>query len=353
MNKYFPKTQNFPTIVPIKIITRKNPNKKEGYPMITSTQFLANYFPTKPFATDKLSNGISRNSRNNALTKQFIETNTSSHRNLMVIDFDNDDAMNIIKSMVFDDEIIPCPAFVTVNPFTGHAHVGYFIDGFAVTNKQKYLLEVLRRKLTIMIGGDPYYTGMIMRNPESPNNSKEYFQVHNYTFAELLEWTASVNIEGSVFDSKELTEQGTGRNTNTFNKARKWAYKAYYDALKAGSERYFPEVLLSYVHELNETQNSTPLPLSEVRSIVRSVLQFLKKRFSLEKYNEKMEMARAKSLEVRQSKSGGSAKEKYDTILEMTQQGHSIKLACETMGYNYGSVRASWKKWNSLYGSEK
>ena len=133
--------------------------------MNVTTNFQRHWNPTRPYSTNSLKNGISRNTREKALSMKFIEAQ-SQLRNIIVIDIDKPDADYIVKEKAYDKETVPVPNYYTQNPTTGHAHVGYFLDGFTMKGTQAdRTRKWISKSLTQLYGGDPGYTGFITRNP--------------------------------------------------------------------------------------------------------------------------------------------------------------------------------------------
>lgn len=304
------------------------------------------YLSKKPFASDDLRNGIFRQTQGKALGMKFIESNPLNIKNLLIVDCDSEDSVWDLKSKIFDDEILPVPYYITTNPITQHSHAAWLTDGIATTERARYSFDVLRKKLSVVADGDENYTGMITRNPVHGDQITEWMTDKAYTFAELSHFTKGVILEERKAYSEAL-DSSLGRNCFLFDKSRQWSYGAYYKALKEGTAQFFHETLSDYVKTENMLM-AKPLPQSEVRSIVKSNYYFLIKKFSIDKFEQTMEARREKSLEVRREK----AFMKYLAIKEiMIETDSTLKLACETLGHSYGSVRNVWKKWEETYGS--
>lgn len=313
-----------------------------------TTAFTELYNPLKPFASNNLKYGVKRQMKDKALEMLFIETNVFNAKNLLVADIDSEDSAWEIKEKVFDDELLPTPHFITTNPNSQHSHVGWFLEGFARNEKQNYVFRQLQSSINTVAGGDPNYTGGIMRNPLSSLQTTEFFDSPLYSFNDIKSFIPETVLQRPVSRFEGVLEEAEGRNCFLFSEGRKWAYKAYYRSLKNGSSDYFGDMLLSQITEMNN-QLDKPMSKSEVRGIANSIHRFLMRTFSLEKAEKKFQAGRNKSIQVRKN----GAMEKYLSIKEITDQGHSLKLACDTLGLNYNSVRASWKKWETQFTTGK
>lgn len=305
------------------------------------------YNPTKPYASNDLRFGVKRQLKEKALEMLYIETNGYHTGNLLVADIDSEDSAWELKEKVFDDDSLPTPHFITTNPLSNHSHAGWFLEGFAINEKQNYVFRQLQASLNTLAGGDPNYTGGIMRNPLSALQNTEFFDAPLYSFSDIKSFIPKSLLERPVSRFEGVLEEAEGRNCFLFSEGRRWAYRAYYRALKDGSESLFGDLLISQIQELNR-QLDTPLSRAEVRSIANSIYRFLMRNFSLAKAEAKFEAGRTKSLQVRRQ----GAIDKYLAIKEITDQGHSLKLACDTLGFNYNSVRVSIKKWESEFGEK-
>lgn len=302
--------------------------------------FTKEYRPFRPWASNDVKNqGVTRKPRQEALGMKYIQANVSGARNLIILDIDQDDAAWGLKSKIFDDSSLPVPHFISTNPGTGHAHYGLFIEGVAKTGKQLHAFEKARRGLSVVAGGDPFYSGNIFRNPLSGWADTEFFEAPLYTFKELQAFTANTLIPSR----KEVLEQGEGRNVTLFERGRAFAYREYYKALRTGSTAFFADSLEAYLVAENALF-PVMLPRSEVLSVCRSIDSWVSRTFSLKGFEKKQEAQRVKSAAVRRSK----ALDKFYAISEILETGASLVLACETLGLNYGSVRASLRKWEAL-----
>lgn len=306
------------------------------------TTFTELYNPSKPFASNDLKYGIKRQMKDKALEMLYVETNVINAKNLIVADIDSTESVWELKEKIFDDHSLPEPHFITTNPNTNHSHIGWFLEGFARNEKQNYVFRQLQASINLIAGGDPNYSGGLMRNPMSTLQASEYFESPLYSFSDMKRFIPEELLKSPVSRFKGVLEEVEGRNCFLFSEGRKWAYGAYYKALKNGSASYFGDILLSQINEMNN-QLDEPMSKSEARSIANSVHRFLMRNFSLEKAEKKFQAGRNKSIQVRKQ----GALEKYLSIKEIIEQGHSLKLACDTLGIPYGTARNNWKKWES------
>ena len=315
---------------------------------MSAETFTALYSPQRPYATDNLMYGIGHQQRSEALQKRFIQANVKTQKNLIVIDLDVEDAEMHLKSLIWDDEVLPEPAYITTNPATSHCQAGWFIDGMAGTARQLFVFKQIQDGFAQLAGGDPHFTGLMMRNPLSEYQITEWINEKVWSFSELLAFLPE-SMRKAVSKPLILISEETeilGRNHWLFENARKWAYSAYYQTLiNDVNTDVFESLLAQRLQELN-AELSPKLPASEVRSVNRSILKFLYSNFSLDEAKAKQEAGRVKSLKTRQAK----AEQKYLTLKEIVSEGHSLKLACDTLGFNYGSVRKSWKGWCEQWG---
>ena len=91
------------------------------------------WLPKTPLAGTDLSLGLNRKHRDQAVSYRYIETQPTALKNMLVFDVDSEDAVSSIKSLAWDDEVIPEPNLIVENPGSSHAHAYYFLKGANVS----------------------------------------------------------------------------------------------------------------------------------------------------------------------------------------------------------------------------
>ena len=125
------------------------------------------------------------------------------------------------------DEVgLPAPTLAVINPENGHGHLAY---GLAVpvllgpenSGRPKRYLAAIERAMAVRLGADLSYRGPTCKNPFHPC-WETLSSDHLFMLSELHAWLADLNDyrlpKGQVI--------GVGRNVETFDATRRWAYRA-------------------------------------------------------------------------------------------------------------------------------
>ncbi|MFI5808948.1 replication initiation protein [Streptomyces sp. NPDC051561] len=147
------------------------------------------WLPLRPYATNRLTEGIRRERRPVAMTRRYVEANPSALSNLLVVDVDHADAVLRAVSSV---DSHPLPNAVVENPVNGHAHAVWALEE-AVTRTEyarrkpladaAAVTEGLRRALD----GDAAYSGLMTKNPLHMDWSTEWLHGDLHTLGGLEE----------------------------------------------------------------------------------------------------------------------------------------------------------------------
>jgi hypothetical protein len=299
-----------------------------------NTIFKENWLPTKPLVSNDLMYGLKRVKQSKAEAYKYIETTPSTYRNMIAFDIDEGDASGQVKTLCWDDEKIPVPNWLTVNPYTGHAHAGYILKKPVGTPKGIQYLKDVRRGLNEVIGGDPAYHGGTTRNPAI--HPTEWLTDRLYTIGELAEYLTKDKVNPARVSKKERFEVN-GRNDQTFLSLRKFAYSAYRKANYNDEE--FLHLLELYAYELyfSEIEDHDGFPLNELKSIVKSVFNWTTRTFSKEAFS-KIQGARSK-------KRWGDRTE-YNLLLQGLREIEKMtfKQIAEELGSNIGTVSSQYAR---------
>ncbi|WP_327378946.1 replication initiation protein (plasmid) [Streptomyces sp. NBC_01216] len=187
------------------------------------------WLPLRPYATNRLQEGIRREQRPVAMTRRYVEANPSAMSNLLVVDVDHSDAVLRAVSSVGSH---PLPNAVVENPVNGHAHAVWALAE-AVTRTEyarrkplayaAAVTEGLRRALD----GDAAYSGLMTKNPLHTDWSTEWFHGGLHTLGGLEEALSGHMPPARWRETKRFRTNitGLGRNCSIFETARTWAYR--------------------------------------------------------------------------------------------------------------------------------
>ncbi len=242
-------------------------------PNLTDTDWISQYpLRRRAYASDNMAHGLTHDTVDEALTKRFIQTNPSALTKMIVLDCDYEDADRKVQSLVYDDGVLPEPNWITVNPESQHAHVGYYL-GEPVTmtavakHKPIAYAAVIDASLRAVAGGDPAYTGFITRNPLHGSATTIWGRSEPYSLGELRE-----SLGDRLLDRvpSRLLLQGVGRHVTLFEHLRLWAYEEKRSGRHSTFES-FRKTVYDHADVISIMFVTDPLPVADVRSCAKSV----------------------------------------------------------------------------------
>lgn len=247
--------------------------------------------PTKPYHTNDYHYGKKISGHNVALKSRHIQPNSRTHIYYMLFDVDRQTA-----SFDWNDRNLPSPHLVVINPDNGHAHLTYILET-SVTNNvaghrkpYKYYSDV-ELGLAIKLGADLGYNATLTKNPFNKAWKTLSFESEPYDLGYLNDFVDSELVAAHKISKKQKEQApgySTSRNCLLFEGLRAWAYKNFmHDDFQANLEAH-AQLLNSF---------EAPLGENEVKTIVRSVHDFVSKNFSAERLTAlKSERARKSGL---------------------------------------------------------
>ncbi len=180
---------------------------------------------------------------------------------------------------------LPAPNLVIVNPRNGHAHLVYLLGAWVQTDfGDSRRLKVVRyaaaieRAYTAALGADPAYTGRFQHNPLSDAYVTKIGRDAPYSLDELARY---VDLNEPAL--KKNPPLGIGRNVETFNRLRRWAYVAVTDWRIGTYEAWCGAVADrggQIAADVGAESPRGPLKANEVGHIVKSVARWVWERYS-------------------------------------------------------------------------
>ena len=167
-------------------------------------------------ATDSFEFGTQIYKKDNAIKKKFVSLNRL-YKSYIVIDIDKPNA-----TFLFEENNLPVPTIITINPKNGHCHYLYELRTPVIytenaRRRPQSFYEAIDCSLTKALGGDPAYIGRITKNPLHP--AWKVLQ-HNVKY-DLNDFQEYIDIRST----KEIQlVPGAGRNCTLFDTTRHWAY---------------------------------------------------------------------------------------------------------------------------------
>jgi hypothetical protein len=192
-------------------------------------ELFAQQLPDRPYCTDDFEHGVRIRPKAVAVLLRHVQPQPPWLRVWMVFDYDHDGSW-----YAADEAGLPAPTIIVVNPKNGHGHLLYGIDTpvrlehWGGRRAPANYLAAVERAMTVRLGADPSYSGFMCKNPLHPH-WPTLSNDHPYSLGELHGWLGDLN-------EYYLPERaiGIGRNVETFDATRKWAYRAVLPHKEAG-----------------------------------------------------------------------------------------------------------------------
>lgn len=262
---------------------RRRPRAREETAASTWQEHFARSLPRRPLCADDFALGVYPCQREIALGFRYIQFNPPERINWLTSDLDFENAANAWKAAD-----VARPNFIMENPENGHAHLAWRLAApvtyFAKSHNEPlaYLADI-QRGLTRRLGADRAYAGVLTKNPT--HLAWRVFRHEGaYSLGELAK-----PLERREMQQWAPSERifGLGRNVSLFNDLRAFAYREVLRFKQAGDQAVFRKRLQEVANGLNlNPEFYAPLPVSEVRSIAKSVAKWTWKHFTLEAFSK-------------------------------------------------------------------
>ena len=234
----------------------------------------------RPLAADNPRRGLYRYPREVAVRKRHLQFNSPRVSHALVLDVDDDHAEHLVKSLALDTETIPVPSWTTINPHSGHAHVGYLYAApvpltDAARRKPITYAADIQRTLVERLGADRAYTDVVTRNPLHPGHGVWWGPSEPYTLGELHKGLGELSRPPKA-PERVAREAGLGRNVSLFDTVRGRAYREFkhHETFET-----FERAVVSMATATNAVSFDTPLSLTEARCVGRSIARWTWKTF--------------------------------------------------------------------------
>ena len=304
--------------------------------------------PTKPYCTDEL--GVTDiRPKITAINKKYIQVNPPSIVLYLVFDLDYE-----YSALAWSDQNLPAPAWTAKNPINGHSHLGYALSVGVCTSSMARLaplkyLAAIQSAYTEKLKADRSYARLLTKNPLHDAWQTTWWTDEKYTLDYLADF---VDLTGHPLRGKE--SHGLGRNCELFENVAHWAYKEVREYWSPDYKSKWQDAVVSHTEALN-AQFIEPLPYSEVKSISKSIANFVIRHFSPEKFRESQSIKgrkgglagspenKAKAGRIskgggRPSKSGFSREERESLVLEKKAQGLSNRAIADDLSISSSTV---------------
>jgi len=221
--------------------------------------------PARPYATDNPRQfGVVIRSREMAIRSAYIQPNPPWRVGVLPFDVDRMGGAFAAESVG-----LPPPTFSVVNPSTGHSQLLYQLNRPVNRGNPRidWLLDAVSGGLASLLKADPNYGGGLVQNPLNPRWNTLAFDTA-YDLSALAGEVPEALLKPRPKRRLHPLD-ASSRNCNLFDTARFEAYRAVREcrsqfelharvlAICSGANTYMP-----------------PLPVSEVRSIARSITRW-------------------------------------------------------------------------------
>lgn len=275
--------------------------------------------PHKPYCSNNLDYGLKIKSKEKAIDYKYIQINDLYIKSL-IIDIDRPEA----ATMWLDYGSVT-PNWISINEENGHGHYCWILDKpIPLTHnaRQKPIeyFKTIRYSLSKQYESDLAYSGLITKNPLKWQTT--FLTNKRYTLNEL---TSGIDLESPP----PRLESGVGRNVSLFDSVRVWAYTNI-------RQHHNYDTWVKFIYNVTNSLNTfePSLPTSEVKSISRSVANWVWKNFTKEKFSEIQSIRGKRSAIARTAKN----KDKIITTKELYKQGKTYREIAKELGISLRTI---------------
>jgi len=256
---------------------------------------------------------------------------------------------------------LPAPNLVVVNPRNGHAHLIYLLGAWVQTDfSDSRRLKVVRyaaaieRAYTAALSADPAYTGRFQHNPLSDAYVTKIGRDAPYSLDELARY-----VDLNEPAQKKNPPTGIGRNVETFDRLRRWAYVAVAD-WRIGTYEAWSGAIADrggqIAADVGAESPRGPLKANEVGHIVKSVARWVWERYGADVppllrearivAKREREKARQRAREAARERSRMSrseytapARERRSAATEMRRAGLSLRAIATALRCSLAEIQ--------------
>lgn len=236
--------------------------------------FTGKRLPKRPLCSDDLSTGSWYERQHRAIERRYIQVNPPGVSLWLTFDIDRP-----AGGLAWQEAGLPPPAWSCTTRSNGHGHLAYALEmpvcGNDLANKAVRYLEAVKEGYRAKLGGDPGYAGLLTKNPRHTDWLVERGLQKLWSLNELAEYVTLPSTSTLMLRNQQLG--GLGRNCETFDRLRFWAYGAIKTCRNQGEQDWMHTVF-ERAEKLNEL-NVPGLDHRELKHIVRSVGKWVWNRY--------------------------------------------------------------------------
>ncbi len=312
--------------------------------------------PEKVRSTNNFEEGTKFRNKVNALDYKYIEVSQFMKKQI-IIDIDRPGA-----AYDWEDNNLPAPSWITINPDNAHCHYCYELNTPVVYTEagrrapQQYF-EAVDNALTNYLDGDRAYIGKFTKNPLN----RAWKVIKHYTSYDLADFSEYINL--TPRRKIELNYDIDGRNCTLFHTLRFFAYRVVkkhldYEQFKADVEGRGFAINLEFAGWVDGQLNA-----KEVLQTINSISKWTwKRRYTIGNYVNRgaMNLPDSMPLVEKQKASAIYSNElRTKTVLEsiiesakilksqgtpITQQSVSIHSKCSLL-----STKRNWDQISKMF----
>ena len=237
------------------------------------TVFSSGRLPRRPLCTSDFKiHGCWRKNQTVALTEPYIQINPPGTNLWMIFDVDRPGG-----ALEWESEGLPQPAWSCTTRSNGHGHLAYALEmpvrGKNLANKAVRYFEAIKEGYRSRLRADAGYAGVLTKNPIHREWLVEPGHQKLWMLSDLADYVELPSTRTLILRDQELG--GLGRNVDTFDRLRFWAYGAVggYRKRDRGFSSWF-EAVDEKVYQFDQL-NSPSLSCGELKHIVRSVANWV------------------------------------------------------------------------------
>jgi len=230
-------------------------------------RFFSN-LPQKPYCTNDLKYGLKIRPKEKAISLRYIQPNFPFIIIYLMFDIDRE-----WGAWAWEENDLPVPTFIVVNPLNAHAHLIYELLTPVLlwenaSPKPIAYLDAIRRAYAVRLEADLGYSSLITKNPCHSHWRVLAYPAAQYELGELADSVELSSSHDKPFRGIREDYAALGRNCTLFEVGRIHAYDSVSD-LNGHSELY--AVVYGYISTYNATEFVEPLPTREVQGVAQSI----------------------------------------------------------------------------------
>ena len=304
----------------------------------TQLELFERHLPDKPWCTDGDHGSYLRVlPRTAAKRRRYIQPQPPWLRVWMVFDVDRNASWEAA-----DEAGLPAPTWTAINRQNGHGHLGYGIDTpvrledwNGRRGPANYAADV-ERAMTARLGADPSYSGFTCKNPLH-RHWITLWSDHPYSLGELHGWLGDLN----QYPLPQRTV-GVGRNVETFDAVRGWAYRRVLQhKADGGSLETWRMACVGAAEQFTGEHHDPPLHRSECAWIGRSIGKWTGAKLTPERFAE-IQSERGKASGARRRE---AVAERNRRILALSESGATWGAIAEALGVSRSTVARVVRGW--------